>query len=140
MCKVVARVCGTETYDDVKPVRVALLQGVPLWLGVLPIQLNIFVRAVQPLGCIHLDTLVGGYHDPGRAVDFEQLCENETRRTGAYDKGGDSCDGFESVNTTDSARSRLDQGGLLIGDVVDLVQSLGVAVEECKQSAFQGQT
>lgn len=113
--------------DDVEPVRVGLLELLPLRAGVLPVELDVLVRGVQLLGDVHLDALVRGDDDAVRAVQLEQLGEDEARGARAEEEGLDADGRVELVEAVQSTGGGLEKSGFLVGEVVDLVALLLVA-------------
>jgi hypothetical protein len=113
--------------DDVEPVRVVLLQLLPLRAGVLPVELDVVVRGVQLPRDVHLDALVRGDHDAVRAVQLEQLREDEPRGAGAEQEDLDADGRVELVEAVQGTCGGLEKGRFFVGEVVDLVALLLVA-------------
>jgi hypothetical protein len=115
-------------YHDVKPIRVLLLQLLPLRLGVLPVQLDILVPCLELPRDLRFDALVRRDDHPRRAVQLEQLREDEARGARAEDQRLDADAGVELVHAVNGTRGGLGERGLLVREVVDLVDLLCSAV------------
>jgi hypothetical protein len=130
--------------DDIKSVWVVLLEFLPLRLWVLPIELDVFISRFQILRNIHFDALVSSNDDSRSAVQLEELGEDETSWASAEEEDcklkfnvcftsrGDwkhvvtfnSNRWVQFVQPMNGTRSRLQEGGFLVGEVVDFVQLL----------------
>ena len=118
---------GLDHY--VKPVRVVLFQLLPLRAWVLPVELDILVRSSELLRDVHLDTLVSGDDDTVRAIQFEQLSEDEACRPCTEEEDLNSDRRVELVETVKCACCGLEERRLLIGDVLDDV-ALALVVDD----------
>lgn len=110
--------------DNIKAIRVVLLELFPLRAWVLTVELNIRVPAFEIFRDIHLDTLVRRDRDMDGAVELKQLRENETRRTCAEDKGLEADGWVELVKSMQRARRGFQERRLLVGHVFYLVELL----------------
>lgn len=124
--------------NHVEPVRVVLLQLLPLRPRVLPVELDVLVRGVQLLGDVHLDALVGRDGNAVRAVQLKQLSEDQAGRTGAEEQHVDTDWRVELIETVDGACRGLEKRGLLIGKVVDLVALALVVDDVLREAAVLG--
>jgi len=96
----------------------------PLWLGVLPIQLDVNVSRVEIFCNIHLDSLVGRDHDFGCAVQLKKLSKNEARRARAKQEDFDPNRRVQLVEAVDGAGGGFEQGRLFVTEIVNLVDFL----------------
>jgi len=111
-------------HNNVKTVRVVLLQLLPLGAWVLPIQLDVFIRRVKLLGDIHFDAFIGGDDDTEGSVQLEQLSEDETCWAGAKEEDINPNWRVELIKAVDGACGWFEQSGLFICEILDLVQLL----------------
>lgn len=112
---------ASVTYHDVETVGVLLLQLLPLGVWVLPVKLDVLVTCLELLRDIHLDALVRGNDDPHRAVELQQLGEDEARGARADDQRLYAHWCIELIHSVYGAGCGLDKGSLFVGQVVDLV-------------------
>jgi hypothetical protein len=117
-------------HNDIKAVWVIVLEFLPLRIGVLAVKLDVFIPCIQALRNVHLDTFVSGNHDAGGTVLLKKLCEDETSWASAQKEDFDANARAELVESMNCACSRLKKSGLFIGEVVDLVKFLLLAVIE----------
>lgn len=66
------------THHDIKSVGVVFLELSPLLPGVISVKFEVLVTGADFLGDLGFDALVGSDDNPGGAVQFQKLCENET--------------------------------------------------------------
>jgi hypothetical protein len=118
-------------HDDIKAVRVILLQLVPLRLWVLPIKLDVFVPCVNILRDVHLNSLVGSNNYFRCTIQLEELGEDEACGSCAEEEDFDTDLGIQLVEAVDGAGGRLEKGRLLVGEVVDFVYLLLWAAVIC---------
>ena len=109
-------------YNDIEPILIILLQLRPLRLGVLTVQLDVLVPALELLGEVHLDSLVGGDGDAGGAVEFEELSKDETSWAGAENEDFDTDGWSEFVEAMDGTGGGFEESGFFIGEVVNFVE------------------
>ena len=119
---------GRATHNHVKPIRVVLLELLPLRLRVRSVELDILVPCVQLACQFCLDALVRRDHDLGRPVELEELREDDAGGPGADDEGLHADLDVQPVQAVDGARGGLDERGLFIGDIIDLEDLASVAV------------
>lgn len=113
---------------DIKPVRVVVLQFLPLRIGALAVELDVLVTRVEVFGDVHLDALVRCNHDAGGAVELEELGQDEPSWAGPEHEHFDSDGGVELVESVDGACRRFKEGRLFIGEIVDLVEFFLLAI------------
>lgn len=115
--------------DDVKSVWVFLLERFPLRARVLAVELEVLVSALEILRDVHLDTLVRSDHDAVRAVELQQLRENQPGRASAEHEHFNADGWGELVKTVERACCGLEEGGILIREVLDFVELVLLAEE-----------
>lgn len=106
---------------DVEPVRVVLLQLLPLRGGVRAVELHVHVPAGELLRDVHLDALVRGDGDAVCAVELEELREDEPGRACAEHEDVDADGRGELVEPVHGAGGGLEERGFFVGEVVDFV-------------------
>lgn len=115
----------TRRFDnDIKPIRVVVLQLLPLWPWVLPVQLDILITSIQLLSDVHLNTLVRGDDHARSAVELEQLGKNQAGWAGAEQQNFYADRRREFVETVNSTSGGLKEGRIFIGKVLNFVQLL----------------
>jgi hypothetical protein len=114
--------------DHIKPIRIVLLELLPLRLGLFSVQLDILVRRVELLRNVHLDALIRSDDDTRCPIQLEQLRQDQARRASAEEQHLDPNGRVELVQPMDRTRGRFQEGRFLICKIVDLVQFLLVAM------------
>lgn len=128
---IVSQLLYTSSFDhDVEPIRVVVLEFLPLRVGVLAVELDVLVARVEIFRDIHLDALVCRDDDAGGAVELEELRQDEPGRAGAEQEHLNSDGGVELVEPMDGTCRRLEEGRLFVGEVVDLVEFFLLAIME----------
>lgn len=122
---------GTSSLnDDIETVWVLILELLELNLWVLTAQLNVDIASAELLSKLHLETLGSCDNDMASTVLTEHLRKNKTCRTSTEHKNGGTELGRYLVETVSSAGGGLEEGGINIGEVVDLEDlSSGVGTE-----------
>lgn len=111
--------------DDVEAVGVVALELGELGLGLGTRELDVVVGGIEALGQVHLQTGGGGNGDVAAAVVTHELGQHETGGTSAEHQDAGAEAGADLVKSVASARGGLDEGGIDIGQVVDLEDLTG---------------
>lgn len=117
-------------HDNVKPIRIVLPQLLPLRVRVLPVELDVLVTRIQLLRDVHLDALVRRDDDLVRAVELEQLRENQPCGSGPEEEHVNADRRVELVQPVDRASCGLEERRLFVGEIVNLVALILWAAQE----------
>ena len=126
--------------NDVESVWVLGLQFLELCLWVLTGQLDVFIRSIERLGQVHLETLRSSNNDVAAAVQTQQLSQDETRRSRTEHEHTGTHLGSYLVQTVGSAGSRLEKSGIDVAEVLDLEDSLGWVCAVLSEATVHGDT
>lgn len=110
----------TYLNDDVKSVRVVLLDLLKLGRRVGPGELDVNICGIQLLGQLHLQSLRGSNDDMGSTVMAEELGEAETSRSGTEHQNRGTELGSNLLESMSSARGWLKESGIDVGEIVNL--------------------
>lgn len=116
--------------NTVESVRVVLLELGPLLFSLLTtssLEPDVLVGAVELLGNVHLQTVVGSNDDLGSAVELEKLSHTETGGTGTQQENLGTSLGLELVDSVNGTTCGLEQSSLFVGDV-GVLENLGLVV------------
>lgn len=97
-----------------------LLESLELLLGIGAGKRYILVGGIERLGQVHLQTFRSSNNHMGTAVVLEKLSQTETSRASTEHENRRAELRGNLFETVASAGSRLEEGGIDIGEVVDL--------------------
>lgn len=115
---------------NVKPIRVLTLQLLELRSWVFPRQLYILVCSVERFREIHLQTLWRGYDDVAPAIQTQHLGQHEPRGASTEHEHGGAHFWCDFVQPMGGARGRLEEGGVDIGEILDLEDAASCYLSE----------
>lgn len=104
-----------------------------LGLGVAPGKLNVNIGNIQLLGQVQLQSSGSGHDDVRGTIVTEELGETESSGSGTEHENGRTEFGGNLFETVSSARGRLKQGSIDVGEVVyleDLASRVGTVLRK----------
>lgn len=129
--------------NTVESVRVVLLELGPLLFSLLTtssLEPDVLVGAVELLGNVHLQTVVGSNDDLGSTVELEELSHTETGGTGTQQENLGTSLGLKLVDSVNGTTCGLEQSSLFVGDV-GVLENLGLVVGQVLgESTVHGDT
>ncbi len=108
--------------DDIKPIRVVVLELLPLRFGVLSVELNVLVGGIKIFSNVHLYALVGSDNDTGCAIELQELGEDQASGSSTQEKDLYADRRCELVETVNGTSRGLKQSRLFVGKIFDLVE------------------
>lgn len=135
----------TSGFDDnVESIRVVRLELGELGAGVAARQSNVLITSIERLGQVHLQTLRSNHSNLASTIQTKQLGQDQTGRASTEKQDRRAHLGGNFVQTVSGTRGRLKQGGIDIGEVLDLehsasyLQSAWLLTQRCYMSTYQG--
>lgn len=126
--------------DDVEAVGVVLLELGELGLGLAAGQLDVVVGGLEALCQVHLEAAGSGDSDVAAAVVAHELGEHQAGRAGAEHEDAGAEAGADLVEAVAGARGGLEEGGVDIGQVVELEDLAGGIGAVLGEAAVHGDT
>lgn len=111
--------------NNIKAIRILLLERRPLLARILTVELDVLVSAVELLGKVHLGALVGCDDGVLAAVVLEQLRQTQTCGTGADEKDAGADVRAYAVHAVDGAGSGFEEGRFFPGEVREWEELFG---------------
>lgn len=126
--------------DNVETVGVVSLQLSILRRRILAGQLDVLITGTQLLGNLHLQTNRGSNDNTAATVLAQHLGQHETSGTGTEDQSRGTHLGSNLIQAVGGAGGGLEEGGINIGQILDLENTAGGGIHIFAKSSGHGHT